>query len=145
MAAPSSRSSCVRRPLPARPALERAVTERLGHTSSPTEGLGDASVAFDDGVSPWHTVCEVRAPDRPGLLHEIAAAFAAAHVSVHAARLSADGGVVVDRFDVTTANGEKLDAAHQTQFGELLRSGVKPRRHRVPRALLAAVGQKAAI
>src|SRR5581483_7936489 len=45
-----------------------------------SQPLPDAAIAFDDAVSPWHTVCEVVAPDKPGLLHSLATAFAAADV-----------------------------------------------------------------
>ncbi|HEX5095475.1 MAG TPA: cation:proton antiporter [Acidimicrobiia bacterium] len=129
-------------PVPAE--LERAITERIGRVA-PTEPVEGAKVDFDDGASPWHTVCEVRASDRPGRLHEIATAFAAANVSVHAARLSVEHDTIVDRFEVTGPGGTKLDATHKERFADFLHSGVKPRRRRVPRLLLAAVGQKAFI
>jgi Kef-type K+ transport system membrane component KefB len=121
--------------------LEAAVREQLGRVV-PTEPVVGASIDFDDSVSPWHTLCDVRAPDRPGFLHDVASAFAAADISVHAARLSVEHATVVDRFEVTGPGGTKLDAARKEQFVALLASGVKPRRRRVPRLLLAAVGQK---
>ena len=45
----------------------------------------DATVTFDDEASPWHTICQVKATDRPGLLSAVTAAFAAAGGSVHSA------------------------------------------------------------
>ena len=36
---------------------------------SPAPPNPDAEVSFDDAGSPWYTLCEVRSPDRRGLLH----------------------------------------------------------------------------
>jgi hypothetical protein len=33
--------------------------------------VAEASVVFDDHASPWHTLCSVEGPDRPGLLSAI--------------------------------------------------------------------------
>ena len=75
----------------------------------------DVEVTFDDDAAPWYTVCVTRGPDRLGLLASIAAAFDAAKVDVHAARV--DGavadGVVDSRFEVTDRYGRKLDAGRK--------------------------------
>lgn len=68
----------------------------------------DAEVSFDDAGSPWYTLCEVRSPDRRGLLHTITAGIPAAGASVHSARLETIDGLAVDRFEVTDATGRKL-------------------------------------
>ena len=47
----------------------------------------DADVRFDDDASPWYTLCEVRSPDRRGLLHSLTAGIASAGADVHSARL----------------------------------------------------------
>jgi Kef-type K+ transport system membrane component KefB/predicted amino acid-binding ACT domain protein len=71
------------------------ITEALGRpiTSAP---VADVALDFDDCGSPWHTLATVDGPDRPGLLHALTAAFAAAGVDVHAARVSTRAGRVVD-------------------------------------------------
>ncbi|HEY7072254.1 MAG TPA: ACT domain-containing protein, partial [Acidimicrobiales bacterium] len=107
--------------------LGAAVREGLGEAPV-SEALPDAEVGFDHEASPWHSVCEVRAPDRPGLLHDVAAAFDAAGVDVLAADLHSEGGLVIDRFDVVDRNGAKLGAGHEDAVRRFLRAGVAPRR-----------------
>jgi Kef-type K+ transport system membrane component KefB len=86
----------------------------------------DAAVQFDNAVSPWHTVCELRATDRPGLLHAVTAAFAASGVDIHAARISTADELVFDTFNLTTRTGSKLDAELQDRLREVLHTGVIP-------------------
>jgi UTP:GlnB (protein PII) uridylyltransferase len=92
-----------------------ALTERMEHRLKgrvALASLADLDVAFDDSAFPWHTQCVVRGPDRPGLLAAIAAAFDAAKIDVHSARVGADdrGDGVENRFQVTDRHGRKLDA-----------------------------------
>jgi [protein-PII] uridylyltransferase len=98
----------------------------------------DARVEFDHEGSPWHTLCRVRAADRTGLLFEIASAFSVAGVSVHAARISAEGATALDEFELTDRRGEKLGAADEHSVVEALTRGVVPvrrlRRWRAHRA-----------
>jgi predicted amino acid-binding ACT domain protein len=64
----------------------------------------DAELRFDDHASPWYTICEVRSPDRRGLLHSLTAAMAAARTSVHSARLvTVDGIDTIYQVVLTTA------------------------------------------
>ena len=88
--------------------------------------LDDLSVTFEDDVYPWHTLCTVSGPDRPGLLAAIAGALDAAKVDVHAATVASyysseadsperDGdpgesgrGLIHNRFQVTDRHGQKL-------------------------------------
>jgi predicted amino acid-binding ACT domain protein len=97
-------------------------------------GAPDAVVSFDDSGSPWHTIVEVEAPDRPGLLHALAVAFAASHADMHAARVTTTGdGVARDRFDLTDRLGGKLDNEAKALIAAAVRTGVaagsiKPRR-----------------
>jgi len=93
-------------------------------TSGP---LPSARVHFDDSASPWHTLCEVEAPDHPGLLHQLATAFAAAGVDVVAASISEHEDEAVDTFELVTGDGEKL--------GETDRQGI--RRHIIEGAALS--------
>ena len=72
-----------------------------------------ATVSFDDVGSPWYTLCEVRSPDRRGLLHTITVGIAAAGASVHSARLETVDGLAVDRFELTDSTRRKLDAENE--------------------------------
>ena len=104
--------------------LEEAIAGALEHdlTSEPNP---DARVAFDDDASPWYTLCEVRSPDLPGLLHAITVALADAGVDVHSARVSTVGGEAIDTFEVTDRNGRKLDGDRQTAVARAVNDGVR--------------------
>ncbi len=106
--------------------LRMAIERSLGAPVR-AEPVQDAVVRFDDDASPWYTLCDVRAPDRPGLLHAVAAAFAAADVRVHAARISTEGGMAHDRFDVVDRRGEKLDPSAKAQVSQALKTSRAPR------------------
>jgi UTP:GlnB (protein PII) uridylyltransferase len=90
----------------------------------------DAGVAFDDDASPWYTLCEIRAPDRPGLLHAFATSLAAAGADVHAARVTTVEGWAVDHFELTDRNGRKLNDAVRARVRGSLLGGVKSSRRR---------------
>ncbi|MGZ8763380.1 MAG: cation:proton antiporter domain-containing protein [Acidimicrobiia bacterium] len=90
----------------------------------------DADVRFDDDVSPWYTICEVRSPDRRGLLHTITVGLAAAGANVHSARLVTEGGRAVDRFELTDANGRKLDADMKHAIRSSIAEGAVTKRKR---------------
>jgi [protein-PII] uridylyltransferase len=94
---------------PDAPALEGGLEASLGQPLS-SPAVADAEVAFDDGASPLYTGCHVRAADRPGLLHAMAVAIAAAGANVHAARVSTVNGIAHDRFDLSDRTGYKLNA-----------------------------------
>jgi Kef-type K+ transport system membrane component KefB len=96
-----------------------AFTEPLESAPNP-----DADARFDDHASPWYTICEVRSPDRRGLLRSLTAAMATAGVNVHSARLVTIGPSAVDRFDLTDRNGRKLDDSTKTAVVDALRTGV---------------------
>ena len=92
-------------------------------TLTPATGV---EVSFDHLGSPWHSLCRVEAPDRPGLLHTLAAAFASAGVNVHAARIAGHDSVVLDEFELTGRDGAKLDRnAEEAIVAALVR---RPRR-----------------
>jgi UTP:GlnB (protein PII) uridylyltransferase len=103
-------------------ALEAELRSHLGRSLSPSP-VPDATVGFDDDASPWHTVCRVDAPDRPGLLHAITSAFAAAAVSVHSARVTTEGRIAVDLFELTDRNGHKLEEPTEAAIRAHLASG----------------------
>ena len=62
------------------------------------EAVPGLDVTFDNAALPWHTSATVTGQDRPGVLAALAAAFAAAGVVVHRARVTTAGSDVVDRF-----------------------------------------------
>ena len=74
------------RPCPPTGAIEASFAEPLDAAANP-----DAEVSFDDAGSPWYTLCEVRSPDRRGVLHSITVGIAAAGGSVHSARVETIG------------------------------------------------------
>jgi Kef-type K+ transport system membrane component KefB/predicted amino acid-binding ACT domain protein len=104
-----------------------ALALRRPITSPPVLGV---TLEFDDSGSPWHTLATVRGKDRPGLLHALTAAFAAAGADVHAARAHTTGGEVVDVFELTDVRGSKLSPDAYQQVEWMLARGVveRPRR-----------------
>lgn len=103
--------------------LRAALTAELRRPVA-SDAAGDAAISFDDEGSPWHTLALVEAPDRTGLLHAITAAFAAAGVSVHAARVRTDAGRATDEFELTDTNGHKLTPARERAVQAALADGV---------------------
>lgn len=111
--------------LPAIADIKGAVENSLARrTQAP--GVVGADVRYDDAASPWHTIFEVSAPDRPGLLHSVAAALAAAGLHVHSARVSTEHSTASDVFAVTDSSGEKPDGRAKARFEQALRAGVRP-------------------
>jgi [protein-PII] uridylyltransferase len=66
-------------------------------------------VRIDNLASPWHTIVEVQAEDRHGLLYRMAYALSQADLHVHMATVSTVGDVAIDIFYVTGRDGAKLD------------------------------------
>lgn len=71
---------------------------------------------IDNAASPWHTIVELRAADRSGLLYHVARAFARADVRIHHATVHTAAGVAVDSFGVTGPDGHKLDRRRQAEL-----------------------------
>ena len=67
------------------------------------------------GASTEATVLEVRAQDRPGLLHELGMTFAKAGVSVRSAHIATYAGQTLDTFYVTDFSGRLLDPGKVAQ------------------------------
>jgi hypothetical protein len=126
-------SFCVRSPQRPDPAvLERAVRAALdGDLASPPQPA--AVVAFDPHASPWHTACEVEAPDEPRLLHQLATAFAAAGVDVVAATVTGRDGRAHDSFLLDGPAGSKLGPADEAAVVRFVAGGVLTRRRRLRR------------
>ena len=112
--------------------LESAIVAAF---DEPLESLPnpDAELRFDDHASPWYTICEVRSPDRRGLLHSLTAAMASAGASVHSARLVTIAGTAVDRFELTDRNERKLDEVAKQAVLDAVRHGVTAKRRRLSR------------
>lgn len=105
--------------------LRRLVAAGRAEATPPVQG---AVVTFDSAALPWHTLCVVEAPDRPGLLHALATAFAASGADVHRARITTAGTTAKDHFELTDGRGEKLGRAAEEAIRAALASGVGPSR-----------------
>jgi [protein-PII] uridylyltransferase len=77
------------------------------------------------GASDSATVLEVRAHDRPGLLHRIGAALAAGEVDVRSARVSTLGSEAVDVFYVVDVDGLPLDAERGHRLALAVRDALR--------------------
>jgi [protein-PII] uridylyltransferase len=96
-----------------RSAIQGSLTdaERNGGPQ-PIEG----TLHLDNAGSPWHTIAEVRAEDRTGVLYRVAEAFARAGISIHYATVQTIGSVAVDTFLVTDPSGHKLDVKDEQRL-----------------------------
>ena len=81
---------------------------------------GQARALVVPGASVDSTVLEVRAQDRPGLLHELGAAFAGAGVSVRSAHIATYAGQTLDTFYLTGTDGLPLPPARVAQAVSLV-------------------------
>jgi len=66
------------------------------------------------------TVLEIRAKDRPGLLHDIGITFARAGLSVRSAHIATYAGQTLDTFYVTEFGGRTLAPARVAQAVAML-------------------------
>lgn len=103
--------------------MQTALNGRLTFPAMP--GL---TVTFDNESLPWHTSVSVAGTDRPGLLQAVSAAFVAADMVVHTARIATTGGQVADRFAVTDRVGRKVTAESIERMTAALAKGGRPRR-----------------
>ena len=94
--------------------VEKRIAARI---ESPPQNGGpvtvEGTVAVDNQASPWHTIVEVRARDRRGLLYRVASALARAGADIHMAQVTTEQGVAVDTFAVTGPKGGKLEDADE--------------------------------
>ena len=102
----------------------RTPLERLQRRRPPDGAAADSATAGDPGgtralvvphASADATVLEVRTQDRPGLLHELGAAFAAAGLSVRSAHIATYAGQTLDTFYLTGLDGGRLSPAEVAQ------------------------------
>jgi [protein-PII] uridylyltransferase len=104
-------------------AFQEALISRLSFPAMP-----ELTLDFDNDTLPWHTTVKLQGPDAPGVLQAVTAAFAAADVVVHSARVATVDGDVADRFAVTDRVGRKLDLAAAERVRGALAKGGRPRR-----------------
>jgi Kef-type K+ transport system membrane component KefB/predicted amino acid-binding ACT domain protein len=97
--------------------LKRSLNARL-----PAPRALQASIAFalDNTSHPRHSIVTMTGSDQPGLLFAVATAFAQAKISVHHARIITNELNVVDRFEVSTRKGRKIEASMLEQAKALL-------------------------
>ncbi len=80
-------------------------------------------VLFDDRASPRHTVVEVFAKDRPGLLYTLAHALHELRLSIALSKINTEGTRVADVFYVTEVDGSKIQPHRYEQIRlEVLRA-----------------------
>ncbi|MCH2108272.1 MAG: [protein-PII] uridylyltransferase [Polyangiaceae bacterium] len=102
--------------------LARKKTSRLSARPAPDVKV---SVNIDNRCASRHTVIEVTAPDRSGLLFRLASALNQAGLSVELAKINTEGNAVADVFYVVDENGQKVQGAEaQTRVESALREAV---------------------
>lgn len=92
---------------------DELLRERVGTASPWRERPSPAvlsEVAVDNRASPRHTVVEVFAKDRPGLLYNVARAMHELGLSITLSKINTEGTKVADVFYVTELDGSKVAA-----------------------------------
>jgi [protein-PII] uridylyltransferase len=81
-------------------------------------------VLFDNRASPRHTIVEVYAKDRRGLLHRLARTFHELRLSITLSKINTEGTRVADVFYVSELDGSKVapGARHQQIHDALMRA-----------------------
>jgi [protein-PII] uridylyltransferase len=90
---------------------ESGAALRAGRTApapAAVQAGGGVAVAVDNESSDFYTVVEVRAPDRSGVLFDMAHVFSELGVVLHVARVATDGDMAVDAFYARDETGGKL-------------------------------------
>jgi [protein-PII] uridylyltransferase len=100
--------SDLRKAIEGRVSLDYRVREKRRHYPGPKVPTA-TSVKIDNGVSDFFTVVEVSAPDRIGLLFDVARAFHELELDVHVAKVATFGTRVVDAFYVRDLFGMKVE------------------------------------
>ncbi len=67
-----------------------------------------AKVYFDNNVSRTHTVIDLHAPDRLGLLYDVTSTMANLGLDIDTARITTDARKAIDAFYVTRGDGQKI-------------------------------------
>jgi [protein-PII] uridylyltransferase len=94
--------------------VETLIRQRTGGASPWRERPSPrvrTDVVIDERASPRHTVVEVYAKDRPGLLYTLASAFHKLGLSIALSKINTEGQKVADVFYVTELDGKKIEGA----------------------------------
>ncbi len=97
----------LRRALEGRTSLDHRIREKRTHYPPPSSQV-PVKVTVDNGTSDFYTVIEVSAPDRIGLLYDLARSLHDLQLDVHVAMVATYGARVVDAFYVRDLIGEKV-------------------------------------
>jgi [protein-PII] uridylyltransferase len=100
--------STLRRAIEGRFDLDHRLREKRAPYPPPRVG-SPVTVDVDQDASEFFTIVEVGAPDRLGLLFDIATVLASQDLDVHVARVATYAGRVVDAFYIRDAVGRKLE------------------------------------
>jgi len=92
------------------PLAERLARRRADYPRPRGHGGAAGTLAWIDPGARAHDVLEVRAPDEPGFLHQVAGAIASTGVSIRSAHCSTLGHEVVDVFYLATRSADDADA-----------------------------------
>jgi [protein-PII] uridylyltransferase len=104
--------------------LVRARRPRRG-AASPAPADGAVRVTVDNSLSDTHTVVEVQAPDRVGLLYRVTRALAAEGLNIATAKIATELDQALDAFYVTDGARRKVDApARIVQLREAVRKAL---------------------
>jgi [protein-PII] uridylyltransferase len=102
----------LRRAVEGRLSLDHRVAQKRSRYPRPRSDV-PVTVAVDNEASDYSTVIEVGAPDRIGLLFDIAGALAELTLDVHLAKVTTYTDRVIDSFYVRDALGRKVTEPHQ--------------------------------
>jgi [protein-PII] uridylyltransferase len=89
--------------------VERLFARRAAGADDPAPA-GRVRVTVDNSLSDTHTVVEVKAPDRVGLLYRITRALAEQGLNIATAKVATDRDQAFDAFYVTDAARRRVDA-----------------------------------
>ncbi len=101
----------LRRDLAALESGETTARELLGERGGRRERATPAvstEIVLDDRASPRHTIIEVFARDRPGLLHAVAQELYELGLDIALSKINTEGTRVADVFYVTERDGAKV-------------------------------------
>ncbi|MGH2555744.1 MAG: hypothetical protein ACRDHO_08530, partial [Actinomycetota bacterium] len=93
--------------------LRQRVHSLRAHYRPASEDI-PVAIHIDDGASDFYTLVEVSAPDRLGLLFDLASTFSQHDLDVHVAKVGTYGPRVVDVFYVRDSAGEKVTETERT-------------------------------
>lgn len=93
--------------------LEQKRTSPLAPRNSAPKGR--RKVRVDNEASDFYTLVEVAAPDRLGLLHDLAHTLAAQGLQIHLARIATSAGRIHDTFYVRTTDGMRITDPAQAE------------------------------